>query len=69
MCSGINFLELFLYVIIYIADNEKDMNYYDIPLPFDKNAEYNLNQIEGRHSSDDTVRIQQVKRDGEMLML
>lgn len=51
---------------LHIADNEKDMNYYEIPLPFDKNAEYNLNQIEGRHSSDDTVRIQQVKRLGEV---
>lgn len=40
----------------YIGDNEKDMNYYETPLTFDKNAEYNLNQIEGRHASDDTVR-------------
>lgn len=32
------------------------MNYYENSLPFDKNAEYNLNQLEGRHSSDDTVR-------------
>lgn len=46
-----------VYVIISsVADNEKDMNYYEIPLPFDKNAEYNLNRIEGRHSNDDTVR-------------
>lgn len=42
---------------IWIGDNEKDMNYYEIPLPFDKNTEFNLNQIEGRHSMDDTVRI------------
>lgn len=31
------------------------MNYYDIPMPFDKSGEYNLNEIEGRHFNDDSV--------------
>lgn len=33
------------------------MNYYEIPLPYDNTAGYNLNHIEGQHSTDDTVRI------------
>lgn len=41
--------------VIFTADNEKDMNFYEIPMPIDKSAELNLNQLESRQSNDDTV--------------
>lgn len=50
-------------LIVFIADNENDMNYYEIPN--DVNSENHLNRIEGRHSTDDsvTILVQQTKNE------
>lgn len=38
---------------IFTAGTENDLNYFDIPIDF--NVETSLNEIEGTHSTDETV--------------
>lgn len=53
-CFAIDALSYIFCLMLLTAGTENDLNYFEIPI--DLNVETSLNEIEGRHSTDESVR-------------
>lgn len=52
------FFNHFLFSALLASGSENDLNYFELPM--DVNVETSLNEIDGQHPGDETVRIYEI---------